>query len=93
MAPVCPVPCLKISVTPLQHNFQHLQMTDLRTSARDTILQTWGFPPEIFGIVENSNAPRSTPPIISTTRRLSFRARRTFAPTYSSVWRSNTTRA
>ena len=40
--------------TPLRE----MQMTELRKDERDRIINIWGIPPEIFGILENSN--RST---------------------------------
>jgi phage portal protein BeeE len=47
-----------LEITAFPHNFQHLQMSDLRKNTRDICLQVWGVPPEILGIIENSN--RST---------------------------------
>ena len=44
-----------LEVTAFPHNFQHLQMQDLRKNTRDICLQVWGVPPEILGILENSN--------------------------------------
>ena len=44
-----------LEVTAFPHNFQHLQMQDLRKNTRDICLQVWGVPPEILGIIENSN--------------------------------------
>lgn len=44
-----------IEVTQLEQNFRAMQMKDLRLHVRDTCLQVWGMPPEIMGIVENSN--------------------------------------
>jgi phage portal protein BeeE len=41
-----------------QADFRGMQMDQLRKSERDTIIHTWGVPPELFGILENSN--RST---------------------------------
>ena len=42
-------------MTSFPQNFQHLQLSDLRKSVRDICLQVWGVPPEILGILENSN--------------------------------------
>lgn len=39
-------------------NFKDTQLRELREQQRDTCLQVWGVPPEVMGIVENSN--RST---------------------------------
>jgi len=36
-------------------NLRNLQMVPLREFERDVILQTWGVPPEIMGILESSN--------------------------------------
>lgn len=36
-------------------NFRALQLTQLRQFERDTILQVFGIPPEILGVLENSN--------------------------------------
>ena len=36
-------------------NFRALQLVQLRAFERDTILQTFGVPPEILGVLENSN--------------------------------------
>jgi hypothetical protein len=46
---------LGVKVTEVGQNNRDLRVSELRTQQRDTILQTWGMPPEIFGIVENSN--------------------------------------
>jgi hypothetical protein len=40
---------------PQQMNLENLTMVPLLKHERDTIIQTWGFPPEELGIVENSN--------------------------------------
>lgn len=47
-----------IKVQTLEQNFRNMQMKELRDQERDTITQTWGIPPELFGIVTSSN--RST---------------------------------
>ncbi len=44
-----------LEVTAFPHNFEHLQLQDLRKNVRDICLQVWGVPPEILGILENSN--------------------------------------
>ena len=44
-----------LEVTAFPQNFQHLQLNELRKSVRDICLQVWGVPPEILGILENSN--------------------------------------
>ncbi len=44
-----------LEVTQLENNFRAMQMKDLRLHVRDICLQVWGMPPEIMGIVENSN--------------------------------------
>jgi hypothetical protein len=48
----------KLQVEKLGFDFQHLQVLDLRRFSRDMIRQVQGIPPEIMGIIENSN--RST---------------------------------
>lgn len=40
---------------PQAMNLEHLTLVPLRKFERDTILQTWGIPPEQFGITESSN--------------------------------------
>jgi HK97 family phage portal protein len=45
----------KVDVQVLDQNLQHLQFTELRQAERNTIIQVYGVPPEILGIVENSN--------------------------------------
>ncbi|HWP59546.1 MAG TPA: phage portal protein [Candidatus Acidoferrales bacterium] len=45
----------EVKVDILGQNFQHLQLLELRNSMRDTQLQVLGIPPEMQGIVENSN--------------------------------------
>jgi len=47
-----------VEVKTLDQNFRNMQMKELRDQERDTIIQTWGVPPELFGIVSSSN--RST---------------------------------
>jgi HK97 family phage portal protein len=45
----------KVEVKELTQNFQHLQLVELRKHERDTIVQVFGVPPEILGVIENSN--------------------------------------
>jgi HK97 family phage portal protein len=47
-----------VEVKTLEQNFRNLQFTELRQHERDTIMQVWGIPPEMFGVVTSSN--RST---------------------------------
>ena len=47
-----------VEVKTFDHNFQNLQLKDVRASERDIIRQVFGIPPEIMGMLENSN--RST---------------------------------
>lgn len=47
-----------VDVKVLEQNFRNLQLTEIRTYERDTVMQVWGIPPEIFGVVTSSN--RST---------------------------------
>jgi len=44
-----------LDVTAFPTNFEHLQMNQLRLATRDICLQVWGVPPEILGVIENSN--------------------------------------
>ena len=48
----------KLSVHQLSPTFQELQLIQLRQFERDTVVQIFGVPPEILGIIENAN--RST---------------------------------
>lgn len=48
----------RLQVERLTPNFQELQLVELRKFERNTIIQVFGVPPEILGILENSN--RST---------------------------------
>lgn len=48
----------KVQVDILSQSFQEMQMSQLRRDERDIIIHTIGMPPEILGIIENSN--RST---------------------------------
>lgn len=45
----------KLEIKEIGHTFQQMTMVELRKWERDTILQTWGVSPEVFGIIENSN--------------------------------------
>lgn len=42
----------------ISQTFAEMQLSELRKDERDTIIHVWGVPPEVFGIIENSN--RST---------------------------------
>jgi len=44
-----------VEVTNLQTDIASMGLSGLRSETRDTILHVYGCPPEIFGIVENSN--------------------------------------
>lgn len=46
---------VKAEVSQLSHDFQHLQVLELRKFSRDIVRQVQGIPPEVLGIVENSN--------------------------------------
>lgn len=48
----------KVDIKEISHTFQEMQMSDLRKDERDILIHVYGCPPEIFGILENSN--RST---------------------------------
>lgn len=48
----------EIGVHEMGQSFSDLQLTELRKFERDTIIQVYGIPPEMLGILENSN--RST---------------------------------
>lgn len=45
----------KIDVKELGHTFREQMLPEIRTQSRDVALQVYGMPPEIMGIVENSN--------------------------------------
>jgi HK97 family phage portal protein len=42
----------------LSQDFESMQLMELRKHERDMVIQTFGVPPEVFGVIENSN--RST---------------------------------
>jgi len=44
-----------IKVDILSQSFQEMQMSQLRKDERDAIIQVYGVPPEVFGILESSN--------------------------------------
>lgn len=44
-----------VTVTPVGTSMKDQQMRELRNLQRDTLLQVYGIPPEVMGIVENSN--------------------------------------
>lgn len=46
---------VKVSVAELQQNLEQLGVGQVRKDQRDILMHTIGVPPEIFGIVENSN--------------------------------------
>jgi hypothetical protein len=45
----------EVNVTTLEQNFAHLQLLELRKHVRDTVMQVEGLPPELQGVIENSN--------------------------------------
>lgn len=45
----------EVEVKELEHNFRSMQMVQLREFERDAILQHYGVPPEILGVLSNSN--------------------------------------
>lgn len=45
----------EIDVKELATDFRSMQFTELRSAQRDIIIQTFGVPPEILGVIENSN--------------------------------------
>jgi len=47
-----------VEVKTIEQNFRNIQLKELREHERNTIIQTWGIPPELFGIISSSN--RST---------------------------------
>lgn len=44
-----------VNVHEINQSFKDMELTDLRQHERDTIIQTFGIPPEMFGILESSN--------------------------------------
>jgi len=48
----------KMNFARIDNSFRDQQLIELRRSLRDTLIQTYGLPPELIGIIENSN--RST---------------------------------
>jgi hypothetical protein len=45
----------EVQVKELSQTFDNMQLVDLRKNERDTIIHVYGMPPEVLGIVENSN--------------------------------------
>lgn len=45
----------KIDVQQIGLDFRELQLVELRTWERDLMIQTFGIPPEVLGVIENSN--------------------------------------
>jgi len=45
----------KITVDVLSQNFKDMELSTLRKDERDIFIHVYGMPPEIFGIIENSN--------------------------------------
>jgi phage portal protein BeeE len=45
----------KPEILEIKKSFSEMQMTDLSSEKRDTIVQVFGIPPEIIGIIESSN--------------------------------------
>ena len=45
----------ELNVHEFSKDFQSMQLTELRRYERDTIIQVYGVPPELLGVVENSN--------------------------------------
>lgn len=48
----------KVDVHEVGHSFEAMQLTELRKAERDAVMQVFGVPPEMFGVLSNSN--RST---------------------------------
>lgn len=44
-----------VNVHEINQSFKDMELTELRQHERDTIIQTFGIPPEMFGILESSN--------------------------------------
>lgn len=69
----------KVDVKELSHTFREQMLPELRTGSRDMVLQVIGVPPEIMGIVEDSNRATIDGAVVIFTRftitpRLSFLA-------------------
>lgn len=45
----------KVDLKQVGHTFREQMLPEIRTQSRDIVLQIYGMPPEIMGIVENSN--------------------------------------
>lgn len=45
----------ELGIHEFSQNFRNLQLVPLREFERNLILQVWGVPPEIMGLIENSN--------------------------------------
>lgn len=45
----------KVDLKQVGHTFREQMLPEIRTQSRDVVLQVYGMPPEIMGIVENSN--------------------------------------
>lgn len=48
----------ELNVHELNHTFREMELSQLRKDERDILIHVYGMPPEVFGILENSN--RST---------------------------------
>jgi len=49
----------RLNVQELSQTFDDMELVDLRKFERDTIIQVFGVPPEVLGIIENSNRATS----------------------------------
>lgn len=45
----------KLDIHELEQNFRNLQLVQLREHERNVIMQTWGIPPEVLGVLSSSN--------------------------------------
>lgn len=45
----------KVDITKIDTSFRNMQLVQLRQAERDTIVQVFGVPPELMGILEHSN--------------------------------------
>jgi len=52
----------KVTVNQLSQTFADMQVLELRKQLRDNILEAWGYPKELLGIMENAN--RSTVDVV-----------------------------